>query len=215
MSFFQFVGNYWFGVLLIVLVLHELRYRNKRRQRAVEALDAIERAEREEKQRLDRIAQAQENTRRAAARKEWLAANKPFLYFNTIEGITAVLRPADYETGRATTRRAITNGFWDDRSFMMMPVRETIVFVNKKGWEGINERSGSVNYKVAGWLSDLEDIENRGGVKLVEARDIFVPWVNQTHYSFAEQRELISDCFDKGSYYELVEKQAPREFQPL
>src|SRR6185295_8501405 len=52
-----------------------------------------------------------ENERRDNARRQWLAQHRPRLYFNTSNGITAVLRPSDYEENHRRTRNARLNGF--------------------------------------------------------------------------------------------------------
>ncbi|MDP2641717.1 MAG: hypothetical protein Q8P21_00250, partial [bacterium] len=45
-----------------------------------------------ERERAERERIQQENARRCEARKQWLAENKPKLRYNTVSGVTAVLR---------------------------------------------------------------------------------------------------------------------------
>ena len=168
-----------------------------------------ERAEREQKE--------QENARRTEARKQWLAENKPKLYYNTVSGVTAVLRPADYTAVQKNTELSRRNGFWE-KDNVLLPVRDTFVFVTKQGREMIDANTGSDfvgRYKVAGWISKLDDIVEKSGAELVRAEDIFVPWVNETLVPFKRQSEIMHDCVHTGSHYHLVEAQAPAELQPL
>lgn len=158
-----------------------------------------------------------ENARRAEARKQWLAENKPKLYYNTVNGVTAVLRPADYIAAQKKTERSRRDGFWD-KDNVLLPVRDTFVFVTKQGRDmiDVNTCSASVGrYQVAGWVSQLDDIVEKSGTELVRAEDIFVPWVNETLILFKQQGETIHDCVQIELEYRLVEAQAPAELQPL
>lgn len=170
-----------------------------------------------EKERAERERIQQENARRAEARKQWLAENKPKLYYNTVSGVTAVLRPADYTDAQKQTERSRRNGFWD-KDNVLLPVRDTFVFVTKQGREMIDANTGSDyigRYKVAGWISQLDDIVEKSGAELVRAEDIFVPWVNETLIPYKQQSETMHDCVHTGSHFYLVEAQAPAELQPL
>ena len=181
----------------------------KRRDEADKAYREKERAERERVQ--------QENSRRCEARKQWLAENKPKLYYNTVNGVTAVLRPTDYADVQKQTERSRRNGFWE-KDNVLLPVRDTFVFVTKQGREMIDANTGSDfvgHYKVAGYISKLDDIVEKSGAELVRAEDIFVPCVNETLVPFKQQSETMHDCVHTGSHYHLVEAQAPAELQPL
>ena len=128
-----------------------------------------------------------------------------------------MLRPADYATIQRDTERSRRNGFWE-KDNVLFPARDTFVFVTKQGKELINANAGSDyigRYKVAGWISQLDDIVERGGVELVRADDIFVPWLNETLMPFKQQAEILHDCVHTGSYYHLVEMQAPVELHQL
>jgi len=224
MLFFDFVVEHWLlflitlSLFLIALILwvvpgHLDAKERKRREEDDKRRWEQERAERERRQ--------MENAQRAEARKQWLAENKPKLYYNSVCGVTAVLRPADYAAAQRETGRYRRNGFWE-KDNVLLPVRDTFVFVTKQGREMIDTNTGSYfvsRYKVAGWISHLDDIVEKGGVELVRAEDVFVPWVNETLISFKQQAETLQNCSSfilrPGMYYEMIETQAPVELQPL
>lgn len=177
----------------------------------------IEAKRREEEAKKYEEDRKQEQARRDQLRKEWFAANKPKFYYNTVSGVTAVLRPADYETCQKDTKHSRRNGFWEKDNVLLLAC-ETIVFVTKQGREMIDVNTGSYfvgHYKVAGYISLLDDIVEKSGAELVRAEDIFVPWVNETIIPFAQQAETLKNCHSSASYYEMVEKQALAELQPL
>jgi hypothetical protein len=169
--------------ILWIVLGHLDAKEQKRRDEADKAYREKERAERERVQ--------QENVRRCEARKQWLVENKPKLYYNTVSGVTAVLRPADYADTQKQTERSRRNGFWE-KDNVLLPVRDTFVFVTKQGREMIDANTGSDfvgRYKVAGWISQLDDIVEKSGAELVRAEDIFVPWVNETLVPYKQQGE--------------------------
>lgn len=195
--------------ILWIVLGHLDAKEQKRRDEADKAYREKERAEWERVQ--------QENARRCEARKQWLAENKPRLYYNTVNGVTAVLRPADYADAQKQTERSRRNGFWE-KDNVLLPVRDTFVFVTKQGREMIDANTGSDfvgRYKVAGWISQLDDIVEKSGAELVGAGDIFVPWVNETLMPFEQQKDILHDCVHTGSHYNLVEAQVPAELQSL
>lgn len=160
-----------------------------------------------------------EDLRRAIARKQWLDENKPKLYFNTVSGVTAVLRPADYTEAQRRTELARISEYWPSQT-VLMPIRQTFVFVTKTGEEtiqkGVDRGGNSVRrYKVAGLLASLHEIAYAGGAILEKKEDIFVPFVNESLMSFSGQAALIQDGFDKASVLTLIESQAPAELQSL
>lgn len=173
--------------------------------------------ETEEQSRLAIKRKLHENEARAQVRKEWFVANPPKLYFNTVAGITAIVRPADYVEAQAFTQKRRRDGFWE-RDNILCPWPQTFIFINKQGDElirAIRQRGEHVRmYKVAGWFSDLDDLVERHEIELVRADDLFIPWVNESLVSFAEQGNLFRDCYGAG-YAEFVLKQAPAELQPL
>lgn len=165
-----------------------------------------------ERRRVERLA---ENNRRAEARKQWLSENKPKLYLNTIDGVTAVLMPQDYEAVVKQTAINHRNGFWDKEN-VLYPAPNTIVFVTKQGQETLRRSIGrDARCNTAGLLSQLDEIVEAGNVELVRDENIFVPWVNETLIPFAEQRAVILQCYLRGTFEGLVEAQAPADLQPL
>jgi len=158
-----------------------------------------------------------ENASRTESRKQWFAEHKPQLFYNTVSGVTVVLRPADYAAIQKETKRYRCDGFWESGS-TLMPARETVVFVTKKGRELVDKSLGSHasgNYMVAGFRSRLDDIMEEGGAELVHKDDIFVPWINEALMSFKEQRSAMNECHSSGSVQVLIWKQAPAEHQPI
>src|SRR3989344_4267076 len=158
----------------------------------------------------------EENLRRELARRDWLAINKPVFYFKTVNGITAVLRPADYEATKVTTQRMRRDGFWEKEN-VLYPAKQTFVFVTKQGKEAIdaNTASDKSRYKVAGLISQFDDIVAKATAVAIKVDDIFLPWINETLVSFEKQSTILHDCVHTGSYYHLVEMQAPEELQPI
>ncbi len=189
--------------------LHLLDKKEKERREKVQQ----ELREEAERRRVESLA---ENNRRAEARKKWLSENKPKLYSNTIDGITAVLLPKDYEEVVKQTAINRRNGFWERENVLCL-APNTIVFVTKQGQETIlkSSRSGDFYYKIAGLLSQLDEIVEAGSVELVKDERIFVPWVNETLVPFSEQKKMLLDCQKKGTFEKLVEAQAPADIRPL
>lgn len=183
---------------------------------------AAERAE-AEKARYDRLnAEAtrnrEENYRRTEARKQWLTANKPKLYYNTVSGITAVLRPADYAEAQRLTARSRRNGFWEKEG-LLLPACNTFVFMTRQGRDLIDTNTGSDDirrYYVIGWIAELDDVVKSGEVELIRADDIFVPWVNESLVNFKRQRDSFCNrSRPENWWFELVEGQAPANLQPV
>ncbi len=214
--FYQNVS--WFTLILVVicsaLVLYVIaRIRTSIRQKKEFEADCESRRERERQ--FDEKQKA-ENISRAIARKQWLAENPRRLYCKTLDGITAVLRPVDYENCQKLTATNRRNGFWEKENVLCL-ARPTVIFVTKQGKDLVVANTSSspgLRCSVSGWLSDLDAIVAQG-VELVRMEDIFVPWVNETIIPFAEQAHLLSDGFDRGTYYELVERQAPPDLLPV
>lgn len=200
--------------LVLWFVLGHLDAEERKRQAEAEArLQEVYRT----KAQYERSQRDAENRRRAEARKKWLTENKFKLYYNTVNGVTAVLRPADYASAQARTARARRNGTWE-KDNVLLPQWETVVFATQQGRELIDANTGSDyirRYKVAGWPAELDDIVKQGKVELIRADDIFVPWVNETLVSFKQQERLLHDCVNYGKYCNLVEMQIPKELQPV
>jgi hypothetical protein len=200
------VSTLIFPVLWVSLTFAEAR---KKKLREAEFKQQAEEA---------RIAQEkkdQENLRRAEARKQWFAEHPPRLYFKTVSGITAILRPADYEYALKDTRAARLNGFWEKDGTLRIYC-ETRIFVTKQGEELIkkNLHLDSARYEITGYVSQLHEVVEEGKIELVLADDIFVPWVNESILSFGEQKNFMrSRSSNFCSLEELVDKQAPADLQ--
>ncbi len=167
-----------------------------------------------EEERAERDRVAQENHLRAENRMVWFFKNKPTLYYNTIDGITVVLRPAAYAAAQEVTKRNRRDGLWE-KDNVLRPAPETIVFATKQGRDLISVNASSSAQKVAGWISDLDEIVAAYGAELVRKEDIFVPWINATLISFAEQEDVLSAWTIEQARCELLDKQAPEILQPV
>jgi hypothetical protein len=200
---------YLFAVPLFILFqVENYLVRKEEKEREKRQIEASKQAQ-------ERRRQTEEtNQRRTLQRRDWFGSNKPTLYFNTVSGVTAVLRPADHERAKRDTQNARTNELWDHA--VLKPARETFTFVTKSGGELIQTNCNYARrYKVAGWLSDLYELCQATDCSLVRDETIFVPWVNETLVSFQEQGQILRDCHGQASSLELIDKQAPGEMQPL
>lgn len=204
---FLLIG-YVFAIVLVILFALETYFeRKEEKQNEKRRVEAAER-QREYLKRLE-----EDNNLRALGRRDWFGKNKPKLYFNTVSGVTAVLRPADWEAAKRMTENAKVNELWEHTT--LRPHRETFVFVTKSGAELVQTNDAHArNYKVAGWLSDLHDLCRTTDCQLLRDETIFVPWVNETLVPFEEQGRIIRDC-SKATEKELIDKQAPVELQPV
>jgi|GEM_PF-6293833 len=171
-------------------------------------------AKQAEKDRQHREWAKNTNEVRALGRRKYFELNKPKLYFNTVSGITAVLRPSDWEAAKKETEKARTNELWEHN--VLRPQPATYTFVTKTGSELIQTNdSRARRYKVAGWLADLHEICQQTECSLLRDETIFVPWVNETILTFAEQGQAFHDCHGKASIAELINRQAPAKLLPV
>lgn len=187
-----------------------LKYREIRKEKriAMECRQRLERQNEVERQ------QRQENRSRAEARKKWFATNKPTLYYNTINGITAVLRPADYERMKRETKHARLDERWNHT--ILKPSTHIFTFVTKSGGELIEARGSHIRHgRVAGWISRLHQLCEEHDCSLVKDETIFVPWVNETLVSFSEQERVFTRGGSDWLAAELIDQQAPPELRPL
>ena len=155
-----------------------------------------------------------ENDRRRKCRGEWLIENQPVLYYKTMNGITAVVRPADYERCLVETKRAIRNGCWESES-TLMPILYTHLFLHETGRKHLCQVFNSAEFPAcaSGWLSDLDDIVGCYNVILVYMENIFVPFVNETILPYSGH--ICSTESGEKLRFELIESQAPQELQPV
>lgn len=208
-----FVSTHQFWSVFVVIVFSllyasVLKDRREYRRAQAEALAET----RVLRQRMDT-----ENNKRGLARRAWLAGNKVELYYNTLYGVTAVLRPHDYLQMKKLTVRSRRDGYWQSEE-VLHPAKETVVFVTKQGADLITTNLGTeqaLKYWSAGRISQLDDICRQGSVELVKKEDIFVPWVNESLVSFEQQRHTIEECTGKDNFFTLVELQAPIQTHPI
>jgi hypothetical protein len=194
-----------FTILFIYTTYQECKEKRERERKEAESVQrAQEEREKKEKQ----------NQHRADARKRWLVNNRPQLFFNTVNGITAVLRPADLEAIQKETERARVNETWVQSTLMLAP--RTFVFVTQSGRETIrtNYKQAEV-YKVAGWRADLNEVCQKADCQLMRDETIFVPWVNESLVPFESQYRCTQDSLAGRLFEELIEKQMPAEIQRL
>ncbi len=182
--------------------------------------DSKERKERDELIRVEaenRKARKEENERRADARAQWFTDHRPRLYYNTIDGVTAVLDPEEYVATKKRTAHAITDERWSNPS-RFLPEAKTCVFVTQSARNrifAILKTEWVAEKKICGYRSRLDIIVEKNNVELVHAPEIFVPWVNESLLSFETQRQKFRDCEGWGTSEMLVERQAPAELQSI
>ncbi|MDP3741469.1 MAG: hypothetical protein Q8R08_04070 [bacterium] len=125
----------------------------------------------------------QEQERETARKKrvdEWLAANPPVLYHNTIEGVTAVVRKDKYEEAVRQHQRDIRDGLVV--KVKPLVIYETYLFCHASA------KSVPDDHKT-GRLSDFDDLAK---VAKVERRgEIFVPFANDSVVPLHLQRGLV------------------------
>src|SRR3989344_4318057 len=178
----------------------------------------LKRHDESERERVRKEADAREHNEAALKRQEidkkdklrqqWLRENPPTLYCNTIDGITAVVRPEDYEKCKIRTTRATRNGLWGVES-ILMPMSETYLFVNENGRRQIEKvlKTLSPMNHVCGWFTDLDDMVQEYNVILETKNEIFVPFVNETILPF--DNHLNAGHRDRLRW-ELIESQSPK-----
>lgn len=154
---------------------------------------------------------ARENKVRADKRREWLAANETHLYFNTVIGITAVLPLDDFELNKKQTECARLNETWT--SEVLMPHPGIRVFVSKPGEEAIRKASRCTN--ILGSYGELVQRCREANCKLIKDESIFVPFVNESLLTFTEQDGYIFDYRGSNWFFDMVERQTPKDLQPI
>lgn len=158
------------------------------------------------------LARQRRNFERAERRREWLIANPPTLYYNIVCGITAVVRPYDYDRIRMETFKAIRNELWSAEA-VLMPIPETFVFLQESGRQrfATNLNTESPFNHACGWLTDLDELVRKNNVRLEKKPDIFVPYVNEGLLPFGKHTYRRPGRFA----FELVDAQAPANMQPV
>ena len=200
----------WIGYILLFAVAPFIRYRLKKLDERMEEEKQTQRRQREKVAEEQRF---QENTQRAEARKLWFTKNPLKLYCKTVSGITAVVRPSEYETCQVQTAKARRNEQWTEEH-ILLPIENTFIFVNKKGLVlfGNNFHTDSPLDYLCGWLSDLDDLVKEYGITLEMKENIFVPYVNEALLPFDQH---LSAWREKYYPYALTDGQAPAEMQPI
>ncbi len=156
----------------------------------------------------------EESERRTRARRQWLEDHKLTLYFTTKDGITAVMRPVDYEACRRETYWAIRNELWPHEG-LLMPSDKTFLFVTERGRQLLDRNLQQYAFAwAAGWMTDLDAV-TCGRIVVEEKKDIFVPWTSESLLSFDQHKCYRSRSFPFSLEFLLTEGQAPAEMQPL
>jgi hypothetical protein len=150
----------------------------------------------------------EENRARRVLRDQWLAENPLKLFYNTMDGVTAVLRPADYQEAARRTSYAVADGLWETEQIFVLQ-RPTYVFGTVEGQKIVRERFGTTPRL----LSELYDLRDCHGVELVRDERIFVPAMNERMISFREQVDSVAR--PTYPFQQLVEAQAPPEMRHL
>jgi hypothetical protein len=207
------VAMVWTLIILFPPIRWYFKFlRNKEWQ--AEQMQAAEKAEKENERKTKHW--EEENKRREAAREQWLLEHrgKLGLYYNTIAGVTAVLRPTDYRQVEARTNAARLDEEWDAAS-VLMPATNTCLFVTAPGKKIVEGCAGTENARdlVAGMYSVLRALCDEYDVQLVHKADIFVPFVNETLVPFEEQYRGVVRGRATSTF--LLEAQAPEELQYL
>ncbi len=203
------------GILYLIVREQAHRY-NRRKQDEEESERIAENNARARREQLEREALALENSRREFLRRQWIATHKPALFYNTIDGVTAVLTFNALTAARHMTQIAFENGTWAVSS-RLIPIYGTVIFTTDAGRERVVASLGSelrAKYHTAGFTSTLREIAREWNVELIRAEDIFVPGVSEALMPFNKQWEAIGTCHDKGNSVALIQSQAPLELQP-
>lgn len=153
----------------------------------------------------NRREQERKDAERSRYVKAWFKENRATLYYNTIDGITAVLTPEGLAAAQRETRYDQMDGRWNHDGLVPCKV---CVFVNTAG----RERVSKITSKGVLWLSELHRLVDDHGVELIHCPGIFVPCVNEARVPFSDQRFCVSTGDGRSSLFEgLLESQVPRE----
>ena len=130
-----------------------------------------------EKERQER---AEKERQQQARITEWNKANPPTLYYNTMHGVTAVVRKDAYEEAVRETATARIDGLWELENVLMI-IKYTYLFTHKSADEYVPDCWR------AGRFSDFEELRKSGTVVLERKNDIFVPLVSDGVLPILEQ----------------------------
>lgn len=133
--------------------------------------------------RKERRRQEREEAERKAQEeriKKWEEEHPPVLYYNTDNGVTAVIPKADYEVAVRHRKCEIRNGLTTEK--LLPLIFHTYLFLHtsaKKVPTGFQ----------TGWLSDFDEL--REVAKVERRTDIFVPFVSEKTMPFSEQEKVL------------------------
>lgn len=158
-----------------------------------------------------------ENIIRYEGLKIWLKKHGVNLYYNTVNGITAVLTESRYQNSRQETEAARRDEVWGHEQ--LLPSKLAYLFVTAKGRQHIHSTVGGYwgcNSNLSYLYEIMKEAQNAGiDVKLHHCPEIFVPWANEALLPFREQEKYAGNGWQRSSYRGLIEAQAPKELQPL
>jgi hypothetical protein len=176
---------------------------------------AREKERRAEEQRLQaeklRAERQAENKKRARLQEEWFAEHPRKLFFNTMNGVTAVLSPNALEDGEKITRYALLDGHWSHEK-ILKPTGDTCLFVTVEGWTTVRMHLGEqVSLQM---LSRLHDLAEKHKIELCRDERIFVPAMGEVIVPFGGQAAGVVASYKRVSEL-LVTSQIPQELQLL
>jgi hypothetical protein len=139
------------------------------------------------------------------------------LFYNTIEGITTVMTPAQYAAQIEATRLARLDGLWTHEN-LLLPTKNAFVFYTEEGLGRIRHNMSVSNAHeygfVSGPMSHLAKLVEHYQIKAARKEDIFVHYANLTLLDKRSQELLRSN--QAGWYKDhLIYSQFPKELQPI
>jgi hypothetical protein len=188
--------------LPLILMLRDYAFR-----KSVERTQARERREAAN-------AREQKNQKRAKELEKWLGVNQVVVYFNTIAGVTAVLREKDYDRAVKLTEDMVCDERWKNDN-VLAPVHPTFIFYQKGGLHTFEayKPGFNVEHYTCGWLSKLHRMAKDKNIRLERKENIFVPFVNESALPFEQHCQHCSGTTNLTKA--LFVEQLPSELQPL
>lgn len=175
----------------------------------------LEKQRRSEEQRVQaerlRTERQVENKKRARLQEEWFSEHPRKLFFNTMNGVTAVLSPNALEDGEKITRYALLDGHWSHEK-ILKPTGDTCLFVTVEGWTTVRMHLGEqVSLQM---LSRLHDLAEKHKIELCRDERIFVPAMGEAIVPFGGQAAGVVTSY-KRVFELLVTSQIPQELRLL
>jgi len=103
-----------------------------------------------------------------ARQMRWHKAHPPTLYYNTMYGVTALVRKDDYEAAKALHRRQLRDGIATSPKILPL-IRGTFLFYHGSA------KQAPAEFKT-GMLTDFDDLVEQKLAKVERRRDILVPF---------------------------------------